>query len=53
MTILQIIFTPGKSGRVFLNKEKEHLAAYFGELHPNIIKKLDLKTEALLALKFL
>jgi phenylalanyl-tRNA synthetase beta chain len=40
-------FHPGKSGRVFLNKGKEHLAAYFGELHPNIIKKLDLKTEAL------
>ena len=40
-------FHPGKSGRVFLNKEKEHLVAYFGELHPNILKKLDLKTEAL------
>jgi len=40
-------FHPGKSGRVFLNKGKEHLAAYFGELHPNIIKSLDLKTEAL------
>jgi phenylalanyl-tRNA synthetase beta chain len=25
----------------------EHLAAYFGELHPNIVKMLDLKTEAL------
>ena len=23
------------------------MAAYFGELHPNIVKKLDLKTEAL------
>ena len=40
-------FHPGKSGRVFLNKGKEHLAAYFGELHPNILKRLDLKTEAL------
>jgi len=40
-------FHPGKSGRVFLNKEKEHLVAYFGELHPNILKRLDLKTEAL------
>jgi len=40
-------FHPGKSGRVFLNKGKEHLAAYFGELHPNIVKMLDLKTEAL------
>jgi phenylalanyl-tRNA synthetase beta chain len=40
-------FHPGKSGRVFLNKGKEHLVAYFGELHPNILKRLDLKTEAL------
>ena len=40
-------YHPGKSGRVFLNKGKEDLAAYFGEIHPNIIKKLDLKTEAL------
>ena len=40
-------FHPGKSGRVFLNKGKENLAAYFGELHPNILKKLDLKCEAL------
>jgi phenylalanyl-tRNA synthetase beta chain len=47
MTYTPNYFHPGKSGRVFLNKEKEHLAAYFGELHPNIIKKLDLKTEAL------
>ncbi len=41
-------YHPGKSGRVFLNKGKEDLAAYFGEIHPNIIKKLDLKTEALI-----
>ena len=40
-------YHPGKSGRLFLNKGKENLAAYFGEIHPNIIKKLDLKTEAL------
>ncbi len=39
-------YHPGKSGRVFLNKGKENLAAYFGEIHPNIIKKLDLKIEA-------
>ncbi len=39
-------YHPGKSGRVFLNKGKENLAAYFGEIHPNVIKKLDLKTEA-------
>ena len=41
-------FHPGKSGRVFLNKGKENLVAYFGEMHPNIIKKLDIKTEALI-----
>ena len=41
-------YHPGKSGRVFLNNGKEDLAAYFGEIHPNIIKKLDLKTEALI-----
>ncbi len=39
-------YHPGKSGRVYLNKGKENLVAYFGEIHPNIIKKLDLKTEA-------
>ena len=40
-------YHPGKSGRVFLNKDKKDLVGYFGEIHPNIIKKLDLKTEAL------
>ena len=40
-------YHPGKSGRIFLNKGRENLAAYFGEIHPNVIKKLDLKTEAL------
>ena len=41
-------YHPGKSGRVFLNKEKEKVAAYFGEIHPNILKKIDIKTEALI-----
>merc|ERR1711991_547263 len=40
-------YHPGKSGRIFLNKEKEKVAAYFGEIHPNIIKTLDIKTESL------
>ncbi len=40
-------YHPGKSGRVFLNKGKDKVAAYFGEIHPNIIKKLDIKTESL------
>ncbi len=40
-------YHPGKSGRIFLNKEKDNVAAYFGEIHPNIIKTLDIKTESL------
>ena len=40
-------YHPGKSGRLFLNKGKDELAAYFGEIHPNIIKKIDIKTESL------
>ena len=40
-------YHPGKSGRLFLNKEKDNLAAYFGEIHPNILKKLDIKTDSL------
>ena len=40
-------YHPGKSGRIFLNKEKEKVAAFFGDINPNIIKKLDIKTEAL------
>ena len=41
-------YHPGKSGRLFLNKEKDQVAAYFGEIHPNILKKIDIKTESLL-----
>ena len=40
-------YHPGKSGRLFLNKEKDKVAAYFGEIHPNIKKKIDIKTESL------
>mgnify|MGYP001192599111 FL=1 len=40
-------YHPGKSGRIFLNKGKDKVAAYFGEIHPNIIKMLDIKTESL------
>ncbi len=40
-------YHPGKSGRVFLNKKNDKVAAYFGEIHPNIIKALDIKTETL------
>ncbi len=41
-------YHPGKSGRLFLNKEKDKVAAYFGEIHPNILKKIDIKTESLI-----
>ncbi len=40
-------YHPGKSGRIFLNKGKDNAAAYFGEIHPNIIKTLDIKSESL------
>jgi phenylalanyl-tRNA synthetase beta chain len=40
-------YHPGKSGRLFLNKGKDQVAAYFGEIHPNILKGIDLKTESL------
>jgi len=40
-------YHPGKSGRIFLNRGKDKVAAYFGEIHPNTIKKLDIKTESL------
>ena len=45
-------YHPGKSGRVFLNKDKEKVVAYFGEIHPNILKKIDIKTESLVVLKY-
>ena len=40
-------YHPGKSGRLFLNKGKEKVVAFFGDIHPNILKKLDIKVEAL------
>ena len=40
-------YHPGKSGRLFLNRVKDQVAAYFGEIHPNILKNIDLKTESL------
>ena len=41
-------YHPGKSGRIFLNKDKDQVAAYFGEIHPNILKKIDIKIDALI-----
>ena len=40
-------YHPGKSGRIYLNAGKENIAAYFGELHPSIIKDIDMKTNVL------
>ena len=40
-------YHPGKSGRLFLDNQKDQLAAYFGEIHPNILKAIDIKTESL------
>ena len=39
-------YHPGKSGRLFLARGADQVAAYFGEIHPNI-KKIDMKTESL------
>ncbi len=39
-------YHPGKSGRLFLDSHKDNVAAYFGEIHPNILKKIDIKTES-------
>ena len=46
-------YHPGKSGRLFLHKGDEKVAAYFGEIHPNIIKKIDIKTESLVGFEIL
>ena len=44
-------YHPGKSGSLYLDKDDLEPAAYFGEIHPNILKKLDIKTEALVILE--
>ncbi len=40
-------YHPGKSGSIYLDKDDIEPVAYFGEIHPNIIRKLDVKTEVL------
>ncbi len=40
-------YHPGKSGRIFLNYDKDQIAAYFGEIHPSVLKKIDINTEIL------
>ena len=46
-------YHPGKSGRLFLNKDENKEVAYFGEIHPNILKKIDIKTESLVGFEIL
>ena len=46
-------YHPGKSGRIFLNKDKEKVVAFFGEIHPNILKRVDIKTESLAGFEIL
>ena len=40
-------YHPGKAGRIFLSKEKNKVAAYFGEIHPSILKKKRCKDRGL------
>ena len=40
-------YHPGKSGSVYLNKDDIKPVAYFGEIHPNIVNSIDIKTESL------
>ncbi len=44
-------YHPGKSGSIYLNKSENNPVAYFGEIHPNILKKIDIKTEALVCIE--
>ncbi len=40
-------YHPGKAGSVYLDRDDIEPVAYFGDIHPNIVKKLDIKTEGL------
>jgi Phenylalanyl-tRNA synthetase beta subunit len=44
-------YHPGKSGSIYLNKNESNPVAYFGEVHPNILKKIDIKTESLVLIE--
>jgi len=44
-------YHPGKSGSIYLNKNENNPVVYFGEIHPNILKKIDIKTEALVCIE--
>ena len=40
-------YHPGKAGSIYLDKDDIEPVAYFGDIHPHIVKKLDIKTEGL------
>tara|TARA_Y100001970_G_scaffold290878_1_gene426082 strand:+ start:358 stop:2766 length:2409 start_codon:yes stop_codon:yes gene_type:complete len=46
-------YHPGKSGSVYLDKDDIDPVAYFGEIHPNIVKKLDIKTEGMVGFEII
>ena len=41
-------YHPGKAGAIYQGKNSNLPIAFFGEIHPNIMKKLEIKTEALI-----
>ncbi len=41
-------YHPGKAGAIYQDKNSNRPIAFFGEIHPNITQKLDIKTEALI-----
>jgi phenylalanyl-tRNA synthetase beta chain len=46
-------YHPGRSGMLSLESANGPELAYFGEIHPSIIKKLDLKVESMLGFEIL
>ena len=46
-----IYYHPGKSWTIYLSKNENNPVAFFGEIHPNILKKIDIKTEALVCIE--
>ena len=40
-------YHPGKSGAIFPKNDQKNKIAYFGELHPSILKDLDIKTNSI------
>ena len=40
-------YHPGKSGAILMKKDQKNIIAHFGELHPNILKELDIKINSI------